>query len=34
LNRTPRGRIVTDAAYRHFGFTPPVSVEKLQAIAS
>ncbi len=23
LNRTPRGRVVTDAAYRHFGFEPP-----------
>ncbi len=33
LNRTPRGRIVTDAAYRHFGFDPPV-VEDLRAMAS
>jgi len=23
LARTPRGRIATPAAYRHFGFTPP-----------
>ena len=23
LNRTPRGRIVTPLAYRHFGFEPP-----------
>jgi Holliday junction DNA helicase RuvB len=23
LNRTPRGRMVTTAAYRHFGFAPP-----------
>jgi len=33
LNRTPRGRIVTDAGYKHFGFEPP-AVEQLQAIAS
>ena len=33
LNRTPRGRIVTDAAYRHFGFEPP-QVEELRAMAS
>ncbi len=33
LNRTPRGRIVTDAAYRHFGFTPPV-MQEAQALAS
>jgi Holliday junction DNA helicase RuvB len=33
LNRTPRGRIVTDAGYKHFGFEPPV-VEQAQAIAS
>jgi Holliday junction DNA helicase RuvB len=33
LNRTPRGRIVTDAAYRHFGFTPPI-VQEVQALAS
>ena len=25
LNRTPRGRIVTDAGYKHFGFAPPAS---------
>ena len=34
LNRTPRGRIVTDAAYRHFGFTPPVQTEQAQLKAS
>lgn len=33
LNRTPRGRIVTDAAYRHFGFEPP-QIEELRAMAS
>ncbi len=33
LNRTPRGRIVTDAGYRHFGFEPPVN-EQLKAVAS
>jgi Holliday junction DNA helicase RuvB len=33
LNRTPRGRIVTDAGYRHFGFEPPI-VEQAQALAS
>ncbi len=33
LNRTPRGRIVTDAGYKHFGFEPPV-VEQIRAIAS
>ncbi len=33
LNRTPRGRIVTDAGYKHFGFEPPI-VEQAQAFAS
>ena len=33
LNRTPRGRIATDAAYRHFGFEPPVSQQQVQALA-
>jgi Holliday junction DNA helicase RuvB len=33
LNRTPRGRIVTDAAYKHFGFDPPI-VEEIRAMAS
>ena len=33
LNRTPRGRIATDAAYRHFGFDPPVA-QQWQALAS
>ncbi len=27
LSRTPRGRVVTPAAYRHLGFTPPVVAE-------
>ncbi len=34
LNRTPRGRIATDAAYRHFNFEPPVSEQQMQALAS
>ena len=25
IMRTPRGRVVTDLAYQHFGFTPPKS---------
>jgi len=33
LNRTSRGRIATDAAYKHFGFDPPYA-EQLQALAS
>ncbi|MCD9189144.1 MAG: Holliday junction branch migration DNA helicase RuvB [Pyrinomonadaceae bacterium] len=33
LNRTPRGRICTAAAYKHFGFDPPASQE-IQAMAS
>ncbi len=33
LNRTPRGRIVTDAGYKHFGFESPI-VEQAQALAS
>lgn len=33
LNRTPRGRIVTDAAYKHFGFEPPIT-EEIRAMAS
>jgi holliday junction DNA helicase RuvB len=32
LNRTPRGRMTTPAAYNHFGFKPPFSLE-LQALA-
>jgi Holliday junction DNA helicase RuvB len=28
LARTPRGRLATPAAYRHFGFTPPKSTEQ------
>jgi len=28
LARTPRGRVATVAAYRHFGFTPPRSAEQ------
>lgn len=33
LNRTPRGRTATAAAYKHFGFDPP-AVQEIQAIAS
>lgn len=33
LNRTPRGRVCTAAAYKHFGFDPPV-LQEIQAIAS
>jgi Holliday junction DNA helicase RuvB len=33
LNRTPRGRIITDAGYKHFGFNPPV-FQEIQAAAS
>lgn len=32
LNRTPRGRVCTAAAYKHFGFDPPV-LQEIQAIA-
>jgi len=28
LARTPRGRVATPAAYRHFGFAPPKSAEQ------
>jgi Holliday junction DNA helicase RuvB len=28
LARTPRGRVATSAAYRHFGFVPPKSTEQ------
>lgn len=34
LNRTPRGRIATDAAYKHFGFETPQAAEQIRAIAS
>jgi holliday junction DNA helicase RuvB len=27
LQRTPRGRVATPMAYRHFGYTPPMSTE-------
>ena len=27
LQRTPRGRVATALAYRHFGFSPPTSSE-------
>ena len=27
LMRTPRGRVATNAAYLHFGLTPPVATE-------
>lgn len=33
LNRTPRGRTATAAAYKHFGFEPP-QVENIVAMAS
>ncbi|MCA1625061.1 MAG: Holliday junction branch migration DNA helicase RuvB [Acidobacteria bacterium] len=33
LNRTPRGRIVTGAGYKHFGYEPLVS-EQIQVMAS
>jgi Holliday junction DNA helicase RuvB len=33
LNRTPRGRVATAAAYKHFGFDPPATTE-LFALAS
>jgi len=29
LSRTPRGRVATPAAYRHFGFPPPAAGEQL-----
>jgi Holliday junction DNA helicase RuvB len=28
LQRTPRGRIATSLAYKHFGYTPPVHGEQ------
>ena len=34
LNRTPRGRIVTPAAYEHFGFEMPVREQTVIAMAS
>jgi holliday junction DNA helicase RuvB len=34
LNRTPRGRVCTAAAYKHFGFNPPALQEIPQALAS
>lgn len=33
LNRTPRGRMATAAAYKHFGFKPPIGLS-IQALAS
>jgi Holliday junction DNA helicase RuvB len=33
LNRTPRGRTATAAAYKHFGFEPP-QIEQIVAMAS
>jgi Holliday junction DNA helicase RuvB len=33
LNRTPRGRVATAAAYKHFGFDLPV-IQEIQAVAS
>jgi holliday junction DNA helicase RuvB len=32
LNRTPRGRVATAAAYKHFGLKPPISLQ-IQALA-
>jgi Holliday junction DNA helicase RuvB len=34
LNRTPRGRTATAAAYKHFGFDPPQQIEQIIAMAS
>jgi Holliday junction DNA helicase RuvB len=28
LQRTPRGRMATSQAYRHFGYTPPSGAEQ------
>jgi Holliday junction DNA helicase RuvB len=33
LNRTPRGRVATATAYKHFGFDPPIVDQQVQAIA-
>jgi len=33
LNRTPRGRVATATAYKHFGFAPP-AIQEVQAMAS
>jgi Holliday junction DNA helicase RuvB len=32
LSRTPRGRVATPLAYRHFGYTPPSQVGQQQAL--
>ena len=32
LSRTPRGRMATPLAYRHFGYTPPSQVPQQQAL--
>jgi Holliday junction DNA helicase RuvB len=34
LNRTPRGRVVTAAAYEHFGYDPPQTDQQIYALAS
>jgi Holliday junction DNA helicase, RuvB subunit len=34
LNRTPRGRVCTASAYKHFGFNPPALQDFPQALAS
>ena len=31
LQRTPRGRVATPQAYRHFGYTPPGDAQALQS---
>jgi len=28
LSRTPRGRVATPAAYRHFGYQPPAAPDQ------
>jgi len=32
LHRTPRGRVATASAYRHFGFTPPKTLDEQSAL--
>src|ERR687896_1482267 len=32
LSRTPRGRVATPLAYRHFGYTPPSQIPQQQAL--
>lgn len=33
LNRTPRGRMVTDAGYQHFGYEPPRAEQEIRQAA-